>query len=98
MKLSIDKKVYTQEVAHDIVEKFENLLDRHNIDIPDEDRELEDDSDNTARIYGMTYAEILEEVEDIIIELLNDNAIDYKSRAWNDGYWYWRRENKYDAI
>lgn len=80
-------KIYTQEVAHDIIEKFEDLLDEHNIDIPDEDRELESDPDNTARIYGITYANLLEDVENLVIELLGICKVNCQPSEWNGGNW-----------
>lgn len=81
-------KIYTQEVAHDIIEKFEELLDEHNIYIPDEDRELEDDPDNTAKIYGMTYANLLEDVENLIVELCQLCGTETATSVWNDGQWF----------
>ena len=56
--------VKVRKTALDICELFEDLLDTHNIDIPDEDREGDE---NEARIYGMTYAELEDNVRDILI-------------------------------
>lgn len=41
-----------EELAIGIIDKFEEVLDRHNIDIPDDHREGEE---GEARIYGETY-------------------------------------------
>ena len=80
--------IYTEEVAHDIVEKFEELLDKHNIYIPDEDRQLEDDPDNTAKIYGITYWDLLEDVENLIVELCGICNVKTKQSVWNGGQWF----------
>lgn len=78
------KKVYTREVAKDIVESFEDLLEKNNISIPDEYREGDEFE---ARIYGTTYDELLSEVEFMIVELLERTGIDYKIDSWNGGNW-----------
>ena len=78
------KPVYTREVARDIIEKFENLLEENNIYIPDEDREGDEDE---AAIYGMTFAGLLEEVEDAIGELLEKKNVNYIKYEWNGGDW-----------
>lgn len=57
--------VKVRKTALDICELFENLLDEHNIDIPDDDREGDE---SEARIYGMTYAELEEDVKEILIK------------------------------
>ena len=57
--------VKVRKVALDICELFEELLDTHNIDIPDDDREGDD---GEARIYGMTYAELEDDVRDILVD------------------------------
>lgn len=81
-----DKKmvVYTREVARDIIEKFEDVLDEHNIDIPDEDR---NGDEGEARIYGMTFAGLLEEVENTVANLLRKVGVDCEKYEWNDGEW-----------
>ena len=82
-----DKKmvVYTREVARDIIEKFEDVLDEHNIDIPDEDR---NGDEGEARIYGMTFAGLLEEVENTVANLLRKVGVDCEKYEWNDGEWF----------
>lgn len=50
-----------------ICDLFEDILDKHNIDIPDDDRE---GNDGEARIYGMTYVELEDNVKDIIEQIL----------------------------
>lgn len=60
------KLIYTQEIAAEICELFENLLDEHDILIPDEDRP----EGNDTSLYGMTYGCLLGDVEDIIIDVI----------------------------
>ena len=48
-----------------ILELFEDVLEEKNITIPDEDRT---GSDEEARLYGMTYANL----EDAIVEVLKN--------------------------
>lgn len=58
-----------REYSVDIVELFEDILDRYNIDIPDEDR-IGDE--NEARLYGMTYSNLEEDVVAILEDLVNN--------------------------
>lgn len=65
----------TRELAIEIIELFEGLLDEHGIDIPSEDRdmEMEDmtpeeiEEAGFAHIYGSDYYHL----EDAIVELLS---------------------------
>lgn len=58
-------KVKVRRIANEICELFEDILDKHNIDIPDEDRE---GNEGEARIYGMTYAELEDKVKEILVD------------------------------
>lgn len=78
------KKIYTKEVATDIINTFEDLLDEKNISIPDDDREGDE---GEARIYGMTFADLLEKVECMVIELMERCNVDYEPDTWNGGNW-----------
>lgn len=78
-------KIYTQEVATDIINAFEDLLDEHNISIPDEDRKGDE---GEARIYGITFAELLGKVECMVIELMELTDTDYVPGEWNESNWY----------
>lgn len=60
------KVIKLRPIANEICELFENLLDKHNIDIPDEDRE---GNEEEAHIYGMTYAELEDKVKEVLIDL-----------------------------
>lgn len=59
--------IYTRDEAAKLVELFENVLDRHNIIVPDDDR-VGDEGE--ACLYGMTYWELLYQVEEKLTELL----------------------------
>lgn len=50
------------QIARDVVDVFEDLLERHNIIIPDGDRP----DDNNSPLYGCTYADLLEDVTYVI--------------------------------
>lgn len=54
-----------EEYAHDIIEFFEELLNRHNIDIPDDDREGDEEE---ARIYGCTYFDLETDIANFLRE------------------------------
>lgn len=56
-----------REYSVEIVELFEDILEKHNIDIPDEDR-TGDDSE--ARLYGMTYANLEDDVLEVLASLV----------------------------
>jgi len=58
-------------LAHEIVELFENLLEEKGIEIPckDESEQSErHDGGNVAKLYGMEYAELVEQVESLLPE------------------------------
>lgn len=63
-------KIYTHDEAMLIVEMFEDILDRFGIMIPSEEDD-ERDPDNMVGLYGSTYSDLLDSVEDNIIEMLN---------------------------
>lgn len=51
-----------QETAIAIIDLFEELLERHGIIIPDDDRP----EDNDTPIYGTTYGDLMEAIESIL--------------------------------
>lgn len=57
-----------REYSVAIVEFFEDILEAHNIDIPDEDR-TGDESE--ARLYGMTYANLEDDVLSLLVDLVD---------------------------
>ncbi len=56
------------KIAMDIIIHFEDLLEKHNINIPDSER-TNDPNENEARIFGKTYYEL----EEKIIQTLEKN-------------------------
>ena len=59
--------VYTHDIAAEIVELFEDVLDKYNIKVPSpEDDERGDDND--AKLYGSEYYDLLDQVEWIVLE------------------------------
>ena len=52
-----------RETAIDILEEFEELLDYHEIDIPDEDRI---GNPTEARIYGKSWYNLEDKITDIL--------------------------------
>jgi hypothetical protein len=70
--------IYTHDEAARIVEMFENVLDFYNIKIPSPDDEFREE-DNDAKLYGSTYAALLDEVEDALMELLYKYQIEIAS-------------------
>ena len=63
------KTIKLREYSVDICELFEDLLEEHDISIPDEDREGRPEE---ARLYGTTYADIEYKVLNILNEFMND--------------------------
>ena len=61
--MSIKLRNYSVE----IVELFEELLEKHNITIPDEDRTGDE---GEARLYGMTYSDLEDDVLGVLCRLL----------------------------
>lgn len=62
------KTVYTHDEASKIIDLFESLLADHNIIIPspeDDDK----DEDNEAALYGSVYADLMDEVEYILVNI-----------------------------
>ena len=52
-----------REIAIQILTEFEELLEEHNLTIPDEDRKGEE---GEARIYGMNYYALEDKITEII--------------------------------
>ena len=61
--------IYTHDEAMLIVEIFEDVLSKYNISVPsNEDDERE--NDNLIGLYGSTYSDLLDSVEENICSLL----------------------------
>ena len=56
---------HAEEVAIVIIDEFENLLDQHNIQIPDDDRSGEEEE---ATIYGCTYFNLESKIAQLLID------------------------------
>lgn len=57
------------ELAHEIVELFEDLLDRKGIEIPcDDETEQKNryEDGNDAKLYGMEYWDLVDQVKNLI--------------------------------
>ena len=66
------RSVNLRQYAGDIVELFEDLLERNDITIPDDDREGEEDE---ARIYGMTYDDLLEDTISVLQDMVYEIGV-----------------------
>lgn len=75
--IGLGNKIYTHDEAMLIVELFEDILTQHNIKVPSpEDDEREPDND--AALYGSTYSDLLDSVEDKLIEILERHTLNTK--------------------
>lgn len=65
-----NKVIYTHDIAASIVEKFEDVLSANEIYVssPEDDERPENDK---IGLYGSTYYNLVDEVENILIELIN---------------------------
>lgn len=57
-----------RQLAIDLVEIFEDLLEEHGIIVPDPDREY----DNDTPLYGCTWANLVDDVEEKILSFLSN--------------------------
>ena len=65
----MEEKIYTHDEAAKIIEMFEDILSEHNIHVPSpEDNERE--ADNMVGLYGTTYSDLLDAVEERLIDIL----------------------------
>ena len=71
-----EKQVYTHDIAAQIVECFENVLEEQDITLtsPEDD---EKDPDNAARLYGSAYYDLLDATESIVIQTLEQAGISH---------------------
>lgn len=71
----MEGKIYTHDEAMLIVEMFEDVLSAYDISVPSpEDDERE--PDNMVGLYGSTYSDLLDSVEDRLIEILDKHKRD----------------------
>lgn len=74
--------IYTHDEAARILEMFEDVLSRYDIHVPspeDDDRE----EDNMVGLYGSTYGDLLDDVEEHLIGIIEaaragDKMVNYK--------------------
>lgn len=77
--------IYTYDEAARIVELFENILDTYNIKVPSPDDEFHEPG-SEAKLYGSTYADLLDSVEEILIAILGVHETDILKRMLNQTY------------
>ena len=61
--------IYTHDEAMFLVEMFEDILSKYSIKIPSPEDE-ERDPDNSAGLYGTTYSDLLDGIEERLITLI----------------------------
>ena len=69
------KKIFTRDEALKIVELFEDLLCAYDIKVPSPE-DYERDSDDDVGLYGSTYSDLLDNVEDRLIRMLEKHEQD----------------------
>ena len=69
-KETIESLGLPRALAVAILERFEDLLDKHDIHIPDDDRD--DDNEDEGCLYGTAYYDL----EDEITELLHEYVVE----------------------
>ena len=67
------KTIYTHDEAARIIDMFEEILTQHNIRVPSPE-DAERDPDNMVGLYGSTYADLLDDIEALLIELIDEAA------------------------
>lgn len=86
------KEVAVRDMAIDIAEMVETILDRYGIYVPDEDR---NGDDGEACLYGMTHVRLEDSISFMLSDLVNDvnpefEANDYFSNLSGDKKEYFR--------
>lgn len=78
-------KIYTMNEAANIIDLFEDLLDKYDITVPSED-DADRTEDNNARIYGMEYAELLDTIQTRLVmwTALVKNGAEVVADRWED--------------
>ncbi len=79
------EKIYTHDLAHSIVEVFEDALDNFDVTLPSPEDD-ERDPENMARLYGTTYSDILDYVEGLLIESLDRAGVEYVAGEFSGNY------------
>ena len=66
-----EETINVRQISQNICQLFEKVLDKHNIDIPDPDREISEEDSSLAHIYGVTYFNLEDDVTEILTEFAN---------------------------
>ena len=61
--------IYTHDEAARIIELFEEILCANDIIVPSPEDDEKDD-DNAAVLYGSTYSDLLDDVEEALLEIV----------------------------
>ena len=67
-----EEYLQTDEWASSICDAFENLLEKHKLDIPSEDRDAEEHKEGLAHLYGEDYYSLKDEIQDILNKFINN--------------------------
>jgi len=67
-------KIYTHDEAAKIIELFEDILTENDIHIPSPEDD-ERDENNMVGLYGSTYGDLLDEIEEILIRILDKKGM-----------------------
>lgn len=62
--------IYTHDEAARIIDLFENVLSQYNIVIPSPEDD-ERDADDMIGLYGSTYSNLLDEIEELLLSILS---------------------------
>ena len=80
-KVNDGKAVNTHELSSGILDLFEDMLEEKGITVPDEDREGDT---GEARLYGMTYADLQDKVENILNLAFQDAGVPVISGTFSE--------------
>lgn len=83
----MSKTIYTHNLAMEVIDVFEDFLEKYDITIPSADEyEAKErwEEDNTARIYGTEWDELMNDVEAVLIGELEDTDAEIIKYEWRD--------------
>lgn len=79
------KTIYTKEYAVTIIDIIEDFLSDKGIIIPNEDRDMVEDAENCAIIYGEDFDFLLTEISEALGYLVKDcGATDVNTEVWEN--------------
>ena len=67
--MAYKETIYTHDEAARIIERFEDILSRYSIVVPSPEDD-ERDADNMVGLYGSTYSDLFDRIEEDIISML----------------------------